>query len=140
MKKKIAALAIMLCVVGTSPAFARGNNHGNYDGYHNRSNYYNKSDYRGHRSGGHHNNVPGIAFGIVGGLLLGSALLYSAPPAPPPVFYSTPYQPVTVIQQPSICVQDQIVNGQWETSQYNDRRVWVSFPRPITQRVQVPCY
>jgi hypothetical protein len=134
MKKKIAALAIMLSVVGTSPAFARGNNQGYYDGYHSRS------DYRGHRSGGHHNNDLGIAFGVVGGLLLSSALLYSAPPPPPAVVYSTPYQPVTVVTQPSICVQEQIVNGQWETSQYDGRRVWVSFPQPVIQRVQVPCY
>lgn len=136
MKKKIAALAIIFCVATTSLAFAQGNNYGNYNRYNQRS------DYQGHRGGGHGNDGLGIAVGVVGGLLLGSALLYSAAPPPPPptVVYSAPYPPAVVVQQPRICVEDRIVDGQWQTSRYDGRRVWVSFPYPVSQRVQVPCY
>ena len=136
MKKKIAALAIIFCVASTCPAFARGNDHRNYGGNHKRS------DYSGHRGGGHNNNGLGIAVGVMGGLLLGSALMYSAPPPPPPptVVYTAPYPPQVVVQQPRVCVEDQVVTGQWQTSQYNGRRVWVSFPYPVSQRVEVECY
>ncbi len=135
MKKKITALAIIFCVATTSLAFARGNDYGNYGGHHNRSDY--------HRGGGHRNDGLGIAVGVVGGLLLGSALMYSAgppPPPPPTVVYSAPYPPEVVVQQPRICVEDRVVDGQWQISRYDGRRVWVSFPYPVSQRVQVPCY
>ena len=142
MKKKIAALAMMLCVASASPAFARGNGHGNYGGYHN--NYNHKPNYSyGHRGGGHYNDGLGIAFGVVGGLLLGSALMYSAAPPAPTVVYGAPYPPYpaeVVVQQSRTCVQDRIVNGQWRIDPYNGRRIWVPFTYPVTERVQVPCY
>ena len=137
MKKKIAALAIMLCVASTSPAFARESHHGNNGGYHPQ--HYNRQPAYGH-SGGHHNDGLGVAFGVVGGLLLGSALLYSATQPPPAVAYSAPYPPEVVVQQPRICIQDRVVNGQWQIDPYNGRRIWMPFAYPVTQRVQVPCY
>lgn len=141
MKKKIAVLAPILCVASTSIAFARGNNHRHHGGYNNG--YHLRSNDYGYRGGGHHNDGFGIAVGVVGGLLLGSALLYSAPPPPRTVVYKAPYtayQPEVVVRQPRICVEDRIVNGQWQISKYDGRQVWVSFPNPVSQRVQVPCY
>jgi len=141
MKKKITALAIILCMGMASVALARGNGPANYGKYHN--NYHNKSNYYGHRGGGHHNDGLGIAFGVVGGLLLGSALLYSAAPPPPAVVYGAPYPPYpaeVVVQQPRICVQDRIVNGQYQIDRYNGRRIWVPYAYPMTERIQVPCY
>lgn len=137
MKKKIAILALMLCVASTSTAFARGNygNHGG--GYHGRSDYY------GYHSRSHHNDGLGIAVGIMGGLILGSALMYSAMPPPQAVVYGSPYnsyQPEVVVPQPRICVEDRRISGEWQISQYDGRQIWVSFPYPIIQRVQVPCY
>lgn len=139
MKKKIAVLAIMLFVASTSTAFARGNDHGQHGGHNNG--YNSRSNYYGYRGGGHHNDGLGVAVGVVGGLLLGSALMYSAPPST--VVYGTPYTtypPEVVVRQPRICVEDRIVNGEWQISQYDGRQIWVSFPNPVTQRVQVPCY
>lgn len=138
MRKKITALAIIFCVAITSPAFARGNDHKYYGGHHKK--YQKWAGNHGHRGGGHRNDGVGIAVGVVGGLLLGSALLYAAPPPPPTVVYSTPYPTAVVVQQPRICVEDQVVTGQWQTSQYDGRQVWVTFPYPVSQRVQVPCY
>jgi hypothetical protein len=158
MKKKIAVLAIMLCVVSSSTTFARDYNHGGHDrGYNNRSHYSerhrgghdrgydNRSHYSRRHRGGHHNDGLGIAFGVVGGLLLGTALISSATPPPPPptvVYGSTypTYQPGVIVQQPRICVEDRVVGGEWRTSQYDGRQVWVSFPYPVTQAVQIPCY
>lgn len=140
MKKKIALFALMLCVASTTTAFARGNgyrNHDGYGGYHNRSYNY---GYHGHS---HHNDGVGIAVGVMGGLLLGSALMYSATPPPQTVVYGSPYttyQPEVVVQQPRICVEDRLVSGEWQISQFDGRQVWVSFPYPVSQRVQVPCY
>lgn len=134
MKKKLVALVIMLCVASPSLAFARGNGHGNYGGYHNRPHSYS------HHGGGHHNNGLGIAFGVMGGLLLGSALMY---PPPPPVVYGAPYPPYpaeVVVQQPRICVQDRIINGQWQIDSQSGRRIWVPFAYPVSERIQVPCY
>ena len=129
MKTKIGALALILVIVSMSPAFARGNHHrGHGDHY---------REYRSapaHR-GGHHNDGLGIAFGIAGGLLLGSALLYSVAPPPPAVVYSAPYPP-----PPRLCFQDQTVNGQWQIDPYNGRRMWIPYSYPVTERVQVPCY
>jgi len=135
MKTKIAIFALMLCLVSTYSAFARGYN-GHYGGYHGRSSY----GYRGHN---HHNDGLGIAVGVMGGLLLGSALMYSAAPPPRTVVYGYPYTsypPEVVVQQPRICVEDRRISGEWRISQYDGRQVWVSFPYPVTQRVQVPCY
>ena len=127
MKKKIAILALMLCVVSTSTAFARG-----YDGNHG-----------GYYRGGHHGDGLGVAVGVVGGLILGSALMYSAAPPPQTVVYGAPYtsyQPEVVVQQPRVCVEDRSITGEWQISRYDGRQVWVSFPYPVIQRVQVPCY
>ncbi|WP_459944363.1 hypothetical protein [Desulfocastanea catecholica] len=141
MKKKITIFAIILCVVSTSSAFARGYNNVNHGGHHYRSDYY---QHRG--GGGHRNNGLGLAFGLVGGLLLGSALVSAATPPPGPVVYGVPhttyqpYQPVVVAPPPRICVEDRVVGGEWQVSRYDGRQVWVSFPYPVTQRVQVPCY
>ncbi len=129
MKTKIGALVLMLCIFSMSPAFARDYNHRGQGGYH--------REYRPapvHR-GGHHNNGLGIAFGIAGGLLLGSALMYSVAPPPPAVVYSAPYPP-----PPRVCFQDQTVNGQWRVDSYSGRRIWVPYSYPVTERVQVPCY
>ncbi len=141
MKKKIAVLAITLCVVSSSTTFAQGYNHGNHGG-HDRG-YNNRSYYSERHRGGHHNDGLGIAFGVVGGLLLGTALISAATSPPPTVVYEAPYptyQPGVVVQQPRICVEDRVVGGEWRTSQYDGRQVWVSFPYPVTQTVQVPCY
>jgi hypothetical protein len=127
MKKMIAIAAIMFCVAGSTTAFARGYNHGGHSGYDNRSHY------SGHR--GHRNDGVGIAVGIMGGLLLGSALVQAASP-PPAVMY----QPEVVVQPSRICVEDRRVNGEWQVSRYDGRRVWVSYPYPAIQRVRVPCY
>lgn len=140
MKKKITIFAIILCVAFTSNALARGYKNGNHGGHHYRSDYYQ------HRGGGHGNNGLGIAFGLVGGLLLGSALVSSATPPSSTVVYGSPqtpyqpYQPVVVVPPPRICVEDRVVGGEWQVSRYDGRQVWVSFPYPVTQRVQVPCY
>jgi len=137
MKKKIAVLAIMLCVAASSTAFARGgyNNHGG--GYSNHGGGYN----HGYR-GGRHNDGLGIAVGVVGGLLLGSALYSAAPPQT--VVYGSPYptyQPeVVVVRQPRVCVEDRQITGEWQNSRYDGRQVWVPFAYPVIQRVQVPCY
>lgn len=139
MKKKITVFAIILCVAFTSSAFARGHNKAHHGGHHYRS------DYHQHRGGRHHHNGLGLAVGLVGGLVLGSALVSSATPPPSTVVYGVPYttyqtpQPVVVVPPPRICVEDRVVGGEWQVS--NDgRQVWVSFPYPVTQRVQVPCY
>jgi hypothetical protein len=137
MKKKIAILAILLCVASTSTAFARGNHGYHGGGYHGRS-YYNGH----HHYSRHHNDGLGIAVGVVGGLILGSALAQSATP-PQTVVYGSPYttyQPEVVVQQPRVCVEDRRITGEWQISQFDGRQVWVSFPYPVIRRVQVPCY
>ncbi len=132
MKKKITAIAIILFLTSTSLSFARGNrggyNHGYHGGGHPGYGYRNTLRSYGYHGRGHHNDGLGIAVGVVGGLLLGSALMYSAPP------------PQTVVQQPRICVADQTVTGEWQINKYDGRQIWVSFPYPVTRRVQVPCY
>lgn len=130
MKKMIAIAAIMFCVAGSTTALARGYNHGGHGGY--DSGYSSRSHYSGHRS--HRNDGVGIAVGIVGGLLLGSALVQAA--SPPAVVY----QPEVVVRPSRICVEDRRVNGEWQVSRYDGRRVWVSYPYPAIQRVRVPCY
>ncbi len=140
MKMKVAILMLVLCVTGTTTAFARGyyGPHGGYNGYYGRSHYY--GGYRGY---GHHHDGGAIAVGVMGGLLLGSALAYSAAPPPRTVVYSSPnvvYQPEVVVQQPRVCVEERVVSGEWQMSQYDGRQVWVSFPYPMTRRIQVPCY
>jgi hypothetical protein len=141
MKIKVAVLVFMLCVATAASAFARGGYYGGrggyYDGYHGRS-YYGHS----YRSRHHHDGV-GIAVGVVGGLILGSALASAAAP-PPTVVYREPYtvyqQPQVVVQQPRFCVEERRVSGEWQMSQFDGRRVWVEYPYPITQKIQVPCY
>jgi hypothetical protein len=123
MKKIIAIAVIMFCVVGSTTAFARGYNHGGYDS---------RSHYSGYRS--HRNDGLGIAVGIMGGLLLGSALVQAAPPA------TVVYQPEVVVRPSRICVEDRRVDGEWQVSRYDGRQVWVSYPYPVIQRVRVPCY
>lgn len=142
MKKNIAVMVIIfLCMASATSAFARGNerHHGSY--YHGG---HNKSYHHGYRGGGHRNNDLGIAIGVAGGLLLGSALIYSATtPQQKTVVYGAPhvvYQPEVVVVPPKICMQDQIVHGEWQTSSHDGRPFWVSFPYPVTKRVQVPCY
>lgn len=141
MKKKIAALVIILFLASTSVSFARGNSQGYRGGYNHGYHSGGRPGYGSH-GGAHHNDGLGIAVGVVGGLLLGSALMYSAPPPQTVVYGSqyTTYQPPTVVQQPRICVEDQTVSGEWQTSRYDGRRIWVLFPYPVTLRVQVPCY
>lgn len=132
MKKKIAVLAMILCVAGTTTAFARG-------GYH----YYDRGYSHGYYGGRHHHNGLGIAFGVMGGLLLGSALISAAAPPPPAVVYGQPYAaypPDVVVRQPQICVEDRVVSGEWQISQYDGRQIWVSYPYPLSRRFQVPCY
>jgi hypothetical protein len=144
MKKKIAALVVMLCLATTTSAFAR-NGHGNYGRYYGHGGYDNgyRGGYYGHRGYSHHNDGAAIAVGVVGGLLLGSALVAAATPPPRTVVYGSPYttyQPQVVVQQPRVCVEDRLVSGEWQISKFDGRQVWVSFPYPMTQRVQVPCY
>lgn len=141
MKRKISALAIVLCLAVTSVAFAKGGKYGHRGGY--GHGYYNKPNYHGYHHGGHDDLGLGIAIGAAGGLLLGTALMYSSPP-PPTVVYTVPYPayppPAIVVQQPKICVEDRMVSGEWQVSQYDGRQIWVSFPSPVSRRIQVPCY
>lgn len=126
MKTKIMALVVLVCVASASSVWARGNHHSGHGGYY-------------HHSHRHHKGL-GVAAGVVGGLLLGSALV-SAATAPPTVVYEYPattYRPV--IRQPRICVEERIAHGEWRTSRYDGRQVWVSFSYPVTERVEVPCY
>ena len=125
MKMKITILALILCVISASTAFARG---GYNHGYH---------------RGGHHNDGLGIAVGVFGGLLLGSALVSAAAPPPQTVVYGSPYpayQPDVVVRQPTICIEERYVTGEWQINHLDGRQVWVSFPYPMPRRVQVPCY
>lgn len=125
MKMKITILALILCVISASTALARG-------GYH-----------HGYHRGGHHNDGLGIAVGVFGGLLLGSALVSAATPPPQTVVYGSPYptyQPEVVVQQPNICIEERYVTGEWQINRFDGRQIWVSFPYPMPQRVQVPCY
>lgn len=141
MKKKIAVITIILCLMSTSAVFARGYNHGNHGGHHNG--YQGRSHYSGYRDGGRHNDGLGIAFGIAGGLLLGSALMYSAAPPPRTIVYGTPYttyQPEVIVRQPRVCVEERIVTGEWQVNRYDGRNVWVSYRNPVTESVHVPCY
>lgn len=146
MKKHIAALAIILFLATTSVSFARGNGHGGHGGYYSGYNgsgyrhngYHQNSRYYNYR--GHHNNGVGIAVGVVGGLLLGSALIAANPPRT--VVYGAPYvtyPPEVVVQQPRICVEDRLVEGEWRINSYDGRRFWLPFQYPVTQRFQVPC-
>ena len=132
MKKKIAALAIILFLACSSISFARGHrggqNHGYHDGGHPGYRRHNSPKPYGNRGGGHHNNGLEVALGVVGNLLLGSALMYSVPP------------PLAVVRQPRICVADQTVTGEWQINKYDGRKIWLSFPYPVTQRVKVPCF
>jgi len=119
MKKIIAAFVIMVFVAGTSTAFARGYSHGGHGGH-----------YYGYHGSRHHHNGLGIAFGVAGGLLLGSALVAATtPPA-----YGT-----VVVEQPRVCVEDRVVRGEWRINRHG-RQFWVPYAYPVTQRIQVPCY
>lgn len=122
--KKIIVFVLMLCLAGTSTAFA-GYRHG-YGGYYERPGYH-----YSHSRSRHYNGL-GIALGVMGGLLLGSALVNAAPP--PAVVYERRYSP------PRICVQDQVVTGEWQYSRHYRRQVWVEYTYPVTRQVQVPCY
>ncbi len=137
MKKIIAVLTLVLCMaVSSSPVFARGyGHHGGHGGH-----------YYGYRGGHHHYGHDGFGLGIAAGIaggLLGSALIYSAAPPPPPtVVYGAPYPaypPAVVVQPPRICLEDRLVNGEWQVNKYGNQ-VWVPYQYPVTQRVQVPCY
>lgn len=152
MKKKIAILALIFCVASTSAAFARDYYGGHGGGYYGRSDYYGyrgRSYHYGYRDRGyrhyshrHYDDGLGIALGVMGGLIIGSALTYSAAP-PRTVVYGAPYtsyQPVVVAPQSRICVEERRVSGEWQISQFDGRQVWVSYPYPVTQRVQIPCY
>jgi hypothetical protein len=44
------------------------------------------------------------------------------------------------VQQPRICLEDRRVDGEWQVDRYTGHQFWVSFPYPVTRRVQVPCY
>jgi len=137
MKRKLAVIALILCLAGTSTAFARGYGHRGHGGYHGGSHYY---GYRGHR---HHGHGLGIAFGVAGGLLLGSALLHAATPPPRTVVYGAPYapyQPGVIVRQPGICVEDRAITGEWRINRYNGRQFWVPYQYPVVRRFQVPCY
>jgi len=128
---KIAILAVLLCMTTTSSVFAGGY----YDGY--------RGD-RYYHGGGHHRDGLGIAVGVVGGLLLGSALVAATAPPPPTVVYGYPqaiyYQSPVIVERPRACYEERIVNGEWTTSRYDGRQVWVSYRYPVTQTVQAPCY
>ena len=133
MKIKIAVLAIILCVTSSSSVFARDY----YNGYRGGDRSY------GYHGGGHYRDGFGIAAGVVGGLILGTALISAAAPPPPPVVYEYPrvtYQQPVVVRRPRVCVEERVVNGEWQTSRYDGRQVWVSYSYPVTQTVQVPCY
>jgi hypothetical protein len=158
MKRKLVVLTVILCFAITSTAFARGYNRGNHGGY--KNGYHNGSNSSGYRGGGHyksrhhykpryyghrrgyHNDGLEIAAGVIGGLLFGTALMSSAlhPRAVVSGSPYTTYQPEVVVRQPRICLQDQLVNGEWQINKYDGHQVWVPFRYPVTRRVQVPCY
>ncbi|TKB05750.1 hypothetical protein [Desulforhopalus sp. IMCC35007] len=146
MKKNIAALTMMLFLAATSVSFAGGYGHRGHGGYYN-GHYGGGYHHNGYRNGprhynyrGHHNNGVGIAMGVVGGLLLGSALIAATPPqtvvcgAP----YAT-YPPEVVVRQPRVCVEDRVVEGEWQINRYDGRRFWAPYQYPVTRRFQVPC-
>ena len=128
MKKEILAIIITLCLVSTTTALARGYNHGG----------------SGNRHGHHeirHDNGLGLAVGIAGGLLLGSALFVAAAPPPRQVIYGYPhYQPEVIVRQPSICIENRVVTGEWQINRYDGRQIWVPYPYAVHRRVEVPCY
>ena len=131
MKIKIVILSIILCLISTSAAYARQG----YGGHH--------RDYRGgvHFKSAHHNGAK-IAFGLLGGLLLGSALYHKMEQHRRGAQYGTnynPYQRNYIARQPHACMEERVVNGQWQTSSYDGRRIWVQFPQPVVQRFLVPC-
>lgn len=129
MNKKILAIAVILSLATASTVFARGYDHGRHGGYSGYS--------HGYRYGHHDHDGLGIALGVAGGLLLGSALLYSTQPPPREVVYVPSYP---AYQPPRICYQDQLVSGEWQVNRYDGRRIWVPFSYPATRRVQIPCY
>jgi hypothetical protein len=148
MKKKIALLALILCIASTLTAFSRGNNHGQYGDYNNGDNGYQNrpyfhKDYDRYRGGRYHDDGLELAIGIAGGLLLGSELRYSATRPPrQTVIYGAPYitkQPQVIVKQPTICVEERITKGQSLTNQNDGSRVWSSSRYPTIQRVEVPC-
>lgn len=128
MKKSIITTMTILCLASSTAAFARGHGHYEYYGH--------PHHYR------HHNNDLGIVLGVAGGLLVGTALLNAvSPPPPPAVVYQAPpvvYQPEVVVRQPRVCVEDRVVEGEWQMSR--GRQIWVQFPYPVNRRVEVPCY
>jgi len=148
MKKKIALLATILCLASTITAFARGNNHGRYGGYHNGENGYQNRPYfhKGYdryRGGRDYHDGQEFAIGVAGGLLLGSGLRYSATRPPrQTVIYGAPYiinQPQIVVKQSTICLEERITKGQSLVNRKDGSRIWSSSRYPIIQRVQVPC-
>lgn len=145
MKKKIALLAIILCIASTLTAFSRGNNHGQYGDYSKRHNGYNNRPYiyQGGRGGRYHNDGLEFAIGVAGGLFLGSELRYSATrPRRQTVIYGAPYltnQPKIIVKQSTACLEERITKGQSLIKQNDGSRVWSSSRYPIIQRVEVPC-
>lgn len=126
MKKSVIATVTILFLAVGSTAFARGKDHRHYRPY-----------YHGHQHHHYYSNDLGIVLGVAGGLLVGSALLNAASPPPPPpaVVYTYPPPPPP---QPRVCFEDRVVEGEWQMSR--GRQIWVSFPYPVTRRVEVPCY
>lgn len=124
------AITTILCLAGASTVFARGHGHWNHGSY-------------SHGHGGwYRDHGLGVALGVAGGLILGSALLSPQPPPPRVVVYDSPYpayQPEVIVRQPRICVEDREVEGEWQVSRYGGPQVWVSYPYPVLRRIQVPC-
>lgn len=132
MKMKIVIMVIVLSLLSTSAAFARGGNGGHH------------REFKGgiHLKSGHHHGA-GIAFGVLGGLLLGSAIIHKVVGPPRPAVYGAPYgryQQEVNVRQPKMCFEDRVVSGQYQSRSHNGRRIWVQFSHPVTQRFQVPCY
>jgi len=122
--------------------YSGGYSHGGYSGY--RYGYRGGSHYYGYHGYGYYDNddALGIALGITGGLILGSALLYSLSPPPQTVVYGAPYTPpppAVVVQPPRVCLEDRTVTGEWQISSYYGRQIWVPYANPVIRRVQVPC-
>lgn len=143
MKTNVIVLFIILCMTGTSTAFARGYYKGSYGGY-NRGYYHSKSYHNYHGRRYHNDNDDlAIALAVIGGLLVFSALLSSANSSPQRKGYGAPYvspQPGITPYQSRICFENRKVSGELRVSEYTGRPVWVPFAYPLTRRVQVPCY
>ena len=150
MKKHILALLVILLISSTSTVFARGFYHGyprDYRGYRSYHHWHpGYSGYNGyyshHRHHDNHDDL-GIALAVIGGVILVSALMNIDSAPPQNVIYDSPYrsdQSYAVTSHPGICFVERKVSGELQVNGVTGQQEWISFPYPLTRKVQVPCY